>query len=274
MEGTFSANIIDRVDCILEVQYLGVNKEDIITEPNRGSSKTIVFNHRPSDYKHFDEFIAVTDELYKQRQDFKVWVPLLDKKNREYVIVDSFRNKPPYYNMLKTCRVGFSPRQTYGGWSVATTDGLMNGVPYIMHNALYYNELQSSADVFDTEKELLRLLNKYLDDDDYRNSKSDEAVRHIKDKLIYKDEIQNMSEYMNDLSVELTKVKKEDGRLEDIIGWIKESVDGITKKEIIRKLGWGKDRPFTPYRRKLFENKNIFDCIGEEPTYYWDENGK
>ena len=275
MKETFSSSIIDRVDKILEVQYLGVNNADIITDKNRDSNKTIVFNHRPAEYKHFDEFIAITDKLYKQRQDFKVWVPLLDKKHREYVIVDSFGDeKQPYYNMLKTCRVGLSPKQTYGGWSIATTDGLMNGVPYIMFNELYYNELQSSADVFDTDEEILTLLNKYLDDDDYRNTKSDEAVMHIKENLIYKDEIQNMSDYMDDLRDELPKVNKEDGRIKDIIGWIKKSIDGITKKEIINKLGWGNSRPFTPYRTKLLENKNIFDCIGREPTYYWNEDGE
>ena len=139
---------------------------------------------------------------------------------------------------------------------------------------LYYNELQSSADVFDTDEEILTLLNKYLDDDDYRNTKSDEAVMHIKENLIYKDEIQNMSDYMDDLRDELPKVNKEDGRIKDIIGWIKKSIDGITKKEIINKLGWGNSRPFTPYRTKLLENKNIFDCIGREPTYYWNEDGE
>ena len=69
------------------------------------------------------------------RKDFKVWVPLLDKPNRDYVITDK-GDKQWYYNKLKTCYVGFSPNQKYGGWSVATTDGMMNGVPYVMYNAL------------------------------------------------------------------------------------------------------------------------------------------
>ena len=36
--------------------------------------------------KHFKEFIAVCDKLWEMRQDFKVWIPLLEKPNRDYVI--------------------------------------------------------------------------------------------------------------------------------------------------------------------------------------------
>ena len=69
-----------------------MDKDDIVDDINENPEKIIVFNHRPDTYKHFKQFIALTDKLWKQRQDFKVWVPLLDKSNREYVIVDKFDN--------------------------------------------------------------------------------------------------------------------------------------------------------------------------------------
>ena len=50
-----------------------------------------------------------------------------------------------YYKKLQECCVGFSPKQLYGGWSVATTDGMMNGVPYIMYGDLYYEELNKGT---------------------------------------------------------------------------------------------------------------------------------
>ena len=123
-----------KVDNILVPQHLGVNESDIIDNINESPEKIIVFNHRPDTYKHFNQFISLTDKLWETRKDFKVWVPLLDKSNREYVIVDK-GDKSWYYNKLNECCVGFSPKQTYGGWSVATTDGMMNGVPYIMYRA-------------------------------------------------------------------------------------------------------------------------------------------
>ena len=76
--------------------------------------------------KNYKDFLEIMDKLYEQRQDFKVWV-LASKSDREYITVEK-GDKDFYYKKLQECRVGFSPKQTYGGWSVATTDGMMNGV--------------------------------------------------------------------------------------------------------------------------------------------------
>ena len=71
---TFNENTISKLDKILTVQHLGVDKDDIVDDINENPEKIIVFNHRPDTYKHFKQFIALTDKLWKQRQDFKVWV--------------------------------------------------------------------------------------------------------------------------------------------------------------------------------------------------------
>ena len=75
---TFNDDTIEKLDNILHVQHLGVNREDIVSDINEKPEKIIVFNHRPDTYKHFKQFIAVTDKLWEMRQDFSVWVPLLD----------------------------------------------------------------------------------------------------------------------------------------------------------------------------------------------------
>ena len=41
-------------------------------------------------YKDFDNFMSITDDLWKTRKDFKVWIPLLNKPNRDYGITDKF----------------------------------------------------------------------------------------------------------------------------------------------------------------------------------------
>ena len=91
---TFNPNIIMKLDQILTPQHLGVDADDIchpsIVSKVDKDKKIIVFNHRPDTYKHFNDFMKVMDELYKIRQDFKVWIPLLGKRNRDFVIVDKF----------------------------------------------------------------------------------------------------------------------------------------------------------------------------------------
>ncbi len=262
---TFNDRIINRLDKTLTVQHLGVDGSDIVDNINETPEKIIVFNHRPDTYKHFKEFVLLMDKLWKTRKDFKVWVPLLDNPSREYIIVDKGK-KEWYYKKLRTCCVGFSPKQTYGGWSVATTDGLMNGVPYIMYDAPYYEELNPTADFFTTDDEALSLLNLYLDGE-VRNTQATKSLNYIRKNLIYKDEIIKMSELMDTLILNQRVVNGSE-RLKSITEWIKDS-KSITKKDIMDKLDWGRGIKWTPYRRALMNHPNIFDINDEEPRYCW-----
>jgi glycosyltransferase involved in cell wall biosynthesis len=265
---TFNDATIERLDSILTVQHLGVNVEDIVSDINETPEKIIVFNHRPDTYKHFKEFIAVCDKLWELRQDFKVWIPLLDKPNREYVITDK-GDKQWYYKELQKCYMGFSPKQKYGGWSVAMTDGMMNGVPYIMFDDTYYHELNAKGDFFKDDHEALMLMNNYLDDPQFRNEQAEQALDCIRENLIYKDKMVEMNNYMNDL-LSRQKVMGDSDKLKEIIEFIKKS-KSVTKHEIMKFVGWGRGIKWTPYRRALMNHPNIYDVIDEQPTYCWKE---
>lgn len=265
---TFNDKTVSKLNDILTVQHLGVNSEDIVNEINETPEKIIVFNHRPDTYKHFKEFIAVMDKLWDIRQDFKVWIPLLEKPNRDYVVTTK-GDKQWYYKQLQKCYVGFSPKQTYGGWSVATTDGMMNGVPYVMYDDTYYHELNPKGDFFENDDIALTLLNNYLDDPQYRNEQAEQAVDCIRESLIYKDNIRLMNEYMNDL-LSKQKVMGDSDKLKEIIEYIKSRGD-VTKTELMNWLNWGRGIKWTPYRRALINHPNIYDVNGAEPKYCWVE---
>jgi len=262
----FNDVTIEKLDSILTVQHLGVNEKDVISDINETPEKIIVFNHRPDTYKHFKQFIAVTDKLWEMRQDFKVWVPLLGKSNREYVVTDK-GDKDWYYKQLQKCYVGFSPKQKYGGWSVSTTDGMMNGVPFIMYNDTYYKELYSEGDFFDNDHEALTMLNTYLDDPKYRNEEAKKALDFVS-SMVYKDEIIKMSEYMDDLLAR-QKVMGDSDKLKEIIEFIKKGP--VSKKEVIEFVGWGRGIKWTPYRRALMKHPNIYDVMDEYPKYVWKD---
>ena len=264
---TFNDDTIKKLDSILTIQHLGVNIEDIVSEINETPEKIIVFNHRPDTYKHFKEFIAVCDELWKLRQDFKVWVPLLDKPNREYVITDK-GDKQWYYKELQKCYMGFSPKQKYGGWSVAMTDGMMNGVPYIMFDDTYYHELNAKGDFFKNDHEALMFMNNYLDDPQFRNEQAEQAIDCIRENLIYKDKIVEMNKYMNDL-LSRQKVMGDSNKLKEIIEFIKKGP--TPKKQLMEFVGWGRGIKWTPYRRALMNHPNIYDVMDEYPKYIWKD---
>ena len=266
---TFNDKTIRRLNDILTVQHLGVEPDDIVNDINPNPKKIIVFNHRPDAYKHFNNFIKIMDDLWKDRQDFLVWIPLLTEKLNKSYITNDKGNKEWYYNKLKECCVGFSPKQKYGGWSVATTDGMMNGIPYIMYNEDYYKELYNDADFFSTDTQAISLLNKYLNNTEYRNDQAKKSLNHIKNNLVYKNKIVEMNDYMNEL-LSSQKEIKDSQKLYEIIDWIKTS-KSVSKSEILDNLNWGRGIKWTPYRRALMKHSNIYDVNSEEPTYKWKE---
>ena len=261
---TFNDDTLVKLDEILVPQHLGVDKKDIIDKVNPNPEKIIVFNHRPDTYKHFKQFIEVTDMLWKTRQDFKVWVPLLGKSNRDYVITDK-GDKEWYYKQLQKCCVGFSPKQVYGGWSVATTDGMMNGVPYIMYDDTYYHELYANGDFFTKQEEACKSLNTYLDNKEFRNEEAQKSLNWMSNHLIYEDKMIEMTEYMDKLVMETRAVKDTD-KFKEIVSWIK-SAGRLSKEEVIDRLGWGRGIKWTPYRRALMNHPNIFDVQDSTPYY-------
>ena len=265
----FSDATITKLDDILVPQHLGVNEKDIVDDINENPARIIVFNHRPDTYKHFKEFIAVCDKLWETRQDFKVWIPLLEKPNREYVVTTK-GSKDWYYKNLQKCYMGFSPKQTYGGWSVATTDGMMNGVPYVMYNDTYYHELNAKGDFFDNDHDALMMMNTYLDDPQYRNEQAEQALDCIRETLIYKDKMHEMSDYIDSLLDKQSHMSYTSERFQEIVSWIKNS-GKVSKEELIDKLGWGRGIKWTPYRRSLMKHQNIFDVNSSTPTYCWKE---
>ena len=144
----------------------------------------------------------------------------------------------------------------------------MNGVPYIMYDDTYYEELNPTADFFTTDEEALTLLNSYLDTD-VRNKQANKSLSYIKERLVYKDKMLEMSDLIDTLILN-QKVMGDSDKLNEIIGWIKNN-KSITKQNIMNNLNWGRGIKWTPYRRALMNHPNIFDVNDSEPTYVWKE---
>jgi glycine cleavage system pyridoxal-binding protein P len=78
-----------------------------------------------------------------------------------------------------------------------------------------------------------------------------------------------MSDYIDKLVSNVNKMSESEA-VKKIINWIKKEKK-MTKKEIITSLGWGVGIRWTPYRRALLTNPNIYDSMTEYPTYSWVE---
>ena len=302
----FSDSFIKELDNKIESYHLPVTEEHIIDKLEKpfmdaDGKQIIVFNHRTKTYKDFKNFILkVCEPLYKKRQDFKVWIPLLDlaqmkeigdktwqerlvenggyidKKN--YAKMPEYKNAKPelltklYHQRLSTCKVGYSPPQKYNGWSVATTDGMMRGCPFVMFDADYYHELNPTADYFTSYDHAIKLLEKYLDDDEYRDKKAQESLDYVNKHLSWNPE----EKAIKILSKDIDKVIKSapsanpDGKaMTKLLKDLKEA-GSMTKRELISQR-WGSGIKFTPYRRALMEHPNVMDSHQRISTYQWVE---
>ena len=254
VQDVYSEKIISRLKEIMKPHYLGVQSEDIVNALSK-YEKIIVFNHRPQAYKDFPNFMTIMDELWKERQDFKVWIPLLDKSDRPYVITDKFE-KEGYYDFLKKCCVGFAPKQKYGGWSVSVTDGIMNGCPYIFYDADYYKELiGNDGTYFSSNSEAILFLNRVLDNKTHRNEIALKQINYCKNNMTWEKRIPVISDM---ITKALDKVKPivKGTRKDDIINFIRKNRQA-TKSDILNHMGWGVGIKFASYRKFITNHPNI-----------------
>ena len=283
-EEHFSKSFIEKLDEKIEPYHLPVSDDDVVDDINEKLFKTIAFNHRTKTYKDFKNFILkVCDPLWEKRQDFTVWIPLLDLAqmkevgdktwkdrlvgNHGYIDNTKHKNKVNYHNYLSQCSVGFSPKQKYNGWSVATTDGMMTGVPYVMFDADYYHELNPTADYFTGYDHAIDLLEKYLDDVDYRNKKARESLEYTRDKLRWSLAIDKLSNDIDEVIDSTPSANPNGDGMQKVLRDIKEKGE-MTKRELITQR-WGSGIKFTPYRRALMEHPNVMDKHQRISTYKW-----
>lgn len=248
----FNDDVIKQLDEILEPHYLGwetPNYEKQTTDKN-----IIVYNHRPHTYKNYPWFLQQMDKLWEQRQDFEVWVPLADSKEKQYMTIDKY-DRFGYFSKLSSCKVGVCCKQKYEGWAVSATDGMSVGVPYMFSDDGSYHELADDAGIYYKDSdEFLTLMNKVLDDENFRNEYSEKSLQRFEnskwDKQILK---------INDMfqtAIDNLHESKETDSYKQILKIIKDK-KSVTKRDITDELGWGIRIAFNSYRNRLRNEKDI-----------------
>jgi glycosyltransferase involved in cell wall biosynthesis len=219
------------------------------------NKKIIVFNHRPHKYKNYDWFLKQMDKLWERRQDFEVWVPLADSKEREYMTIDKY-DRFGYFSKLSSCHVGVCCKQRYGGWAISATDGMSVGVPYMFSDDGYYHELADSAGIYyKDEDEFYTKINNILDnknDREYWSGKSLERFEQGK----WETAIHQFNDMLNETIDKLPTLKNDTDSYKRIIKFIHKK-KSASKSDILDYLNWGVRISFTGYRNRLRNEKTI-----------------
>tara|TARA_R110002072_G_scaffold24972_4_gene84159 strand:+ start:27 stop:1157 length:1131 start_codon:yes stop_codon:yes gene_type:complete len=172
----FNDEFIKELDNILVVWNLGLPNKLIVKKPSTQKRKVIVFNHRAAAYKGYPKFLELMREYRKRRNDFVVWVPQLNGQSPESWIDNSKAPKHEYYERLQDTMVGIQMRQTNYGWSVSGTDCMMNGTPMVWQESDCYREIDPNGLFWNKKVDFFNILDKILDNDDYRNELELKAI--------------------------------------------------------------------------------------------------
>ena len=101
-----------------------------------------MFNHRDEYFTGASWFRKVMNELWKERQDFKVYTTLNWKRDYgDWHHRLDISDKDEYMEKLSTMKFGVGCFRNYSAWSISTTDGLSVGVPYLLPKRLCYPEM-------------------------------------------------------------------------------------------------------------------------------------
>jgi glycosyltransferase involved in cell wall biosynthesis len=247
----FSEEVANRLEQIIQPHYLGI--DEIYTHNRQTEKNSILFNHRPNNYTGWDWFIETLDELWKKRKDFHLYTTLTDA-NRPYSTEIKLNNRKEYLDFLRKMYIGVGCFEKYSAWSIATTDGLSQGVPYLLPNDLCYPEMLGDYPLFYKGREDFKSkLNNLLD----RTEETEKAVNWLKPRFSDFLWESRVAHWFNEWKVlnELPTVKRTE-KYKEIVKFIKRK-RSVTKAEIKKHMNWGVGIGFSRYRNLLRLEKGI-----------------
>jgi len=249
---------------ILEMDECGVNSEwlkdfvikkskelfsgiDDVSPDHEYEPKTILFNHRDNDYTGYSWFVEQMDELYKERQDFKVFTTLTNL-DRPYAERVKLHDRKEYLNFVRKMHMGVGCFKTYSAWSISTTDGLSQGVPYVLPNKLCYPEMVGKDyPLLYNEKDFLSTIKNMLDNPNVR----EEANSYLAPKLPDFKWSGRVLRWFDDWKqIEDLRVIKDTEAYQRILEFINRR-KSVSKKDILEHLGWGVRVGWSSYRNRL-----------------------
>ena len=249
----YTKDVTDRLEKIIQPHYLGV---DDISTGHEHKPKTILFNHRDNEYTGYTWFVKQMDDLYKKRQDFKVYTTLTDL-NRPYAERVKLSSRDDYLNFVRSMHMGVGCFQKYSAWSISTTDGLSQGVPYVLPDKMCYPEMVGDKYPLlykaNDAKSFKDMIENVFDNDYMR----DEANLYLEPKLEgFRWSERVLKWFGNWKQIEDLKPMSDTESYKRILNFIHKK-KSVSKKDILEYMNWGVRISFNEYRNRLRNEPTI-----------------
>ena len=241
----YHPSVVSQLDEIIQPHYLGV---DDISTGHDYKPKTILYNHRDNEYTGYTWFVKQMDLLYKHRQDFKVYTTLTDL-DRPYAERVKLHSRDEYLNFVRSMHMGVGCFKKYSAWSISTTDGLSQGVPYILPHNMCYPEMvgEKYPLLYHNGSEFLDMVEAMLDNPKQREI----ANKYLEPKLEgfrWSERVLKWFDgwkYFDEL-----KVMSDTESYQKMVDHIHKK-KSVSKKELLEHMGWGVRISFSEYRNRL-----------------------
>ena len=251
-EKYFSHKVLQKLNHIIQPHYLGV--DSIFDGESKVIPRSIIFNHRPNEYTGFDWFIKTLDALYETRQDFKLYTTLADAQ-RPYAEKVNTDTRKEYLEFLRKMSVGVATFENYSAWSISTTDGLSQGVPYLVPSKLCYPEMvpHNYLLYYNGREEFKKKLELALDEPKILKT-SKESIQSFIPNMIWGNAVYEWFDNWKFLT-HLPAVQRTES-YEKIVAFIKNR-GNVSKNDILEHMGWGVRIGFSNYRNLLRKEPGI-----------------
>jgi len=253
---TFNINVLEKLNRIIQPHTLGTDVD--VNNPQKELPLSILFNHRSDGYTGWKRFLKLMDNLWKKRQDFKVYMTFPTEDYRPYLIKKNLKSKTDYYDFIKQMTVGVCMFEDYSAWSLSCTDGLSRGIPYLVPKKLCYPEMVGNDYTlfYENDDQFLSKLVYALDSSCFKKDHQTE-LKNITDKLSWERSLStwfNGWQIFNPLTYKM--FKKSELYENEIIPFIRNQ-KCVTKSGILKKFGWGYNIDWGMYRNMLRVDKRV-----------------
>ena len=256
----FSSSICGVLKEKLEVLPKLVVPSDIRPSKTGNYQKIIYWGDVTGRTKNFIEFRSSIEQLRKKRTDFIVWVPLLKGSNQflkhDWVVNNNSINKRTYLKYLRSCCVGVSPKKQSFDWDKTISQGIKSGIPFIIYDSVISKSLYGESSFYKSNKDLISLLNKYLDDTQFRNLMVEKLIGELINKHNFLKKVKVINRLINKTIKDVKSVYN--GRTKEIINLIQRH-KAISHKDLLspRFLNWNINVNFLGYRKAILKTGKI-----------------
>jgi len=241
----YHPSVVSELDNIIQPHYLGV---DDISTGHEYKPKTILFNHRDNEYTGWASFVKNMDKLWEKRQDFKVYLTLADL-DRPYAERVKLHSRDDYLNFVRSMHMGVGCFKKYSAWSISTTDGLSQGVPYVLPNGMCYPEMVGDGYplLYKGDSGFISTIEYMLDNPKAR----EEANSYLAPKLEGFRWSNRVDKWFGGWKhFDELKVMSDTESYKRMVDHIHKK-KSVSKKELLEHMGWGVRISFSEYRNRL-----------------------